>query len=39
MRFEETNLKPLNVRHAKCTEDIKELQKVVLDEGKKVVDQ
>lgn len=38
-RFEENNIKPLNYRHAKCTEDIKVLQKVVLQEGQKVVAQ
>ena len=39
MRFEENNIKPLNDRHAKCTEDIKVLEKVVLQEGQKVVTQ
>jgi len=39
MRFEENNIKPLNDRHAKCTEDIEVLQKVVFAEGKKVIAQ
>ena len=38
-RFEENNIKPLKDRHAKCTEDIKVLEKVVLQEGQKVVAQ